>query len=464
MNIHYLFYLFLTGLLSFYVPLQELVAQEDSGIIFVNLATEPPLMPLYLAPFQREQTDLTESYLKKLEDVLAFDLNYNGTTSLSKRTPELNYLALSDDFNLKDWKDYSIFYVIKGRITGQALSVWMLSVNGQAVKKVESLPLSGDFAKDRHQMHQLADAIHKSLFGTEGIASTHILYSFKTALPNGKNQSEIWECDYDGANPHPITHENSDAISPFYIPAKVGHTPGGFLYVSYQIGQPKIYVARLKEGMGRRLTYLKGNQLMPAISAQRDQVAFISDVTGNPDLFIQPFSPEAGALGKPQQVFSARQATQGSPTFSPDGKQLAFVSDKDGSPRIYILEIPAPGTHLDQIKTSLISRKNRENTAPSWSPDGTKIAYCARSQGERQIWIYDLATKQERQLTEGSGHKENPCWASNSLHVVFNSVSSQGSELYLVNLNQPKAIQITSGKGEKRFPNWEPKNSENKNF
>jgi TolB protein len=195
---------------------------------------------------------------------------------------------------------------------------------------------------------------------------------------------------------------------------------------------------------------------MPAISRQRDKLAFISDITGNPDLFIQPFNPETGSVGKPYQIFSTRQATQGTPTFSPDGSQIAFVSNKDGSPRIYMMEVPAPGTSLKDVKAILITKRNRESTAPCWSPDGTKLAYCAGVQGTRQIWVYDFNTREERQLTQGAGNKENPTWAPDSLHLAFNSSDKGACDLYLINLNQSDATRLTFGDGEKRFPCWEP--------
>ena len=196
---------------------------------------------------------------------------------------------------------------------------------------------------------------------------------------------------------------------------------------------------------------------MPAISQQRDKIAFICDITGNPDLFVQPFSLEKGAIGKAQQAFSARLATQGSPAFSPDGTQIAFVSNKDGSPKIYIIPVPAAGANISEIKPTLISKANRENSAPSWSPDGTKLSYCARGKGDRQIWVYDFNTRQETQVTQGEGHKENPTWAPNSLHLAFNSATPKSNDLFIINLNQGDATQITFGPGEKRFPNWEPR-------
>ena len=119
-----------------------------------------------------------------------------------------------------------------------------------------------------------------------------------------------------------------------------------------------------------------------------------------------------------------------------------------------MMDIPSEKMTIQDIKPTLISRKCRENSAPSWSPDGKKIAYSARSSGPRQIWIYDVETKEERQLTDGPGDKENPSWASNSQHLIFNLSNKEGSELYLVNIHQPEAVKISAGAGEKYFPIW----------
>lgn len=427
-------------------------SEEES--IIVKLATESTLAPLYFLPFSTEQSDLEKPYVQELEKILMFDLDNNGLTFVSKRTEENNRIPIT---STAAWKG-QISYVIKGQIQDKKLTLLMLDVQKQSLKTTEPFILTGDLNLDRRQIHRASDVIHKVFSGTEGIATTHLLYTVKRTLEGTKTLSEVWEIDYDGENPRQITQESSLCVTPAYIPPKPGFLAGGFLYVSYALGQPKIYVSSLKNGKKSRLTTLPGNQLMPAISRQRDKVAFISDVTGNPDLFLQNFDPEKGAIGKPQQIFSARQATQGSPTFSPDGSQVAFVSNKDGSPKIYIIDIPQPGTNLKDIKATLISKANRENTAPAWSPDGKKLAYCSRSSGDRQIWVYDFNTNREKQITQGSGHKENPSWAPNSLHIVYNTSDSKGGELFIINLNQTNSIQITKGAGEKGFPSWEPKN------
>ncbi|MBA2367630.1 MAG: Tol-Pal system protein TolB [Candidatus Protochlamydia sp.] len=447
--------------LLFILPLFSDYLENEA--IIVQLATESPLVPIYIASFKVSQGELSEGYSRQLEQVLRFDWEHNGSTYTLKANTANDQLANGDAFEqfgaAQEWDSQNILYVIKGEVSGKQLRLAILNVKTRNLKASDPIALSGNLDLDRRLVHKLSDSFHKAIFGKDGIASTRILYTIKTPLLKGNQKlaSEVWEADYDGKNARQVTHENSFCVTPAYIPAKPGFLTGGFLYVSYKFGQPKIFAAQLKNGEGHRIMELKGNQMMPALSPQRDKIAFISDITGNPDLFVQPFSADKGAIGKPEQIFSAKQATQSSPAFSPDGKQIAFVSDKDGAPKVYVINIPQAGTSLKNIRATLLTKRNRENSAPAWSPDGTKIAYCARSKGERQIWVYDFTTGQERELTQGPGNKENPSWAPDSLHLVFNSADANDSELYLINLNQPESTKITSGIGEKRYPSWEPR-------
>lgn len=432
----------------------------EEAPLLVRLTTETERIPVYLAPMEATNSDFDSAYSLKLLNVLQFDLDHNGMTYVFKSSPPWDKLPTSASFDqapkTSDWDSLrGPYYLVKIRFQGKQAAVRLFSQNGGLAKTIEGISLTGDLSKDRRQIHLLADAIHKTLFGTDGVASTKILYTLKLKK-DASLESEVWQADYDGYNAHPITTNSGYSVMPLYIPSRPGYHSGAFFFISYKTGQPKIYYQGFKEGVARRLTYLKGNQLMPAISRQRDKLAFISDVTGNPDLFIQPFSPDTGAIGKPYQIFSTHLATQGSPTFSPDGNQIAFVSNKDGSPRIYVMDVPAPGTSLNAIKASLVTKRNRESTAPCWSPDGSKLAYCSVVQGVRQIWVYDFNTREEKQITQGLVNKENPTWAPNSRHLIFNSSDKGSCDLYLINLNQTDATKITSGPGEKRFPCWEP--------
>lgn len=417
----------------------------------VRLATENALYPLYLGSFENEGSDLPAATIKQLEGILRFDLSQNGSTTVIPSTPEREKLAKS---LLKGtgtgWEKQRVSYVVKGSIKNHVLALRALNVQTGAIQSIDGIRLTGNLNEDRKAIHQAADALHEALFGVKGVASTRLLYTLK----KGKT-AEVWVSDYDGGNARQVTNENHLCVSPVFIPSKEGKISQNFLYVCYREGAPKIHLATLQGGNGKRLLQLRGNQLMPAVSRQRNQLALISDASGNPDVFLVDLDLEGGKTGKARQVYAVPYATQGSPVFNPEGTKLAFVSNKDGKARIYIMDIPAPGTTIKNIRPQLLVNRSRETTAPAWSPDGDKIAYTSNTEGTRQIFVYDLRKREELQITTGPGHKENPTWAPNSLHLAYNGATPKGSDIYIINLQELKPIAITHVQGEARFPSWE---------
>lgn len=427
--------------------------------IRVELATQSKLASAYLFPMFSQNTSLQEDYIKKLHKVLHFDLHFSGMMKILAADEKLEKNLQNSEpnviFNSPYWDKTRISFIIRGVVQEKKLDIYLYNVQSTNIKFFQGIVLSGELQTDRRQIHKLADAIIKTLFAVDGIANSKLLYSLQQQNADPKQQpwkAEIWECDWDGENQRQVTHEQNYCITPVIVPQNNPSEMERFIYVSYKTGQPKIYFSSVKSNLGKALIDLRGNQLLPAISWQRDKIAFISDASGRADLFVQLLDVNGTLSGKPIQLFSYPRSTQGSPTFSPDGKKIAFVSDKDGSPRIYI--ISSTVNNQRRPEAHLISKVNRENICPVWSPDGKKIAYSAKTNDVRQIWIYDVEKKEERQLTTGPGNKENPFWAPNSIHLVFNSTDPDSSELYLVNLHQPESVKITKGPGKKHYPTW----------
>jgi TolB protein len=449
-------------------------AAGESDEVLVLLGSEKALLPTYVEQIEADSSDLSQDFLSKLESVLSFDMNYNGMTRIvEEKEKEQVQAAAGTGFDspldLEALRKAGLSFLIRWKMTHHELNTKVIQVTSGTVRTISPVTVTGDLSKDRGKIHQLADCIHQVLFGKPGIAATKILYVLKKRDSSGKGDptttSEVYEADYDGYNARQVTHTNSLCTTPVFIPPRIpgianadtsqGRRSNSFLYVSYELGQPKMYAASLRDARVYRVTTMRGNQLTPAIASDGSSIAFCSDITGTADLYLVPFESGIGAVGKPRQIFHVKGTATACPTFSPDGSRIAFVSNKDGSAKIYVMDIPKFGAKSTDLHPVLISKRTRESTAPSWSPDGKKIAYSAKNAGERQIWIYDVERGTEQQLTDGKGNKESPSWAPDSLHLLFHAFTGSGCDLYMVNMNQPKPVKITSGPSEKLFPSWE---------
>jgi len=412
----------------------------------VALSTSNPLVPVYVSEIGSDE------YGKQLLQVFLYDLSHNARTKIAHRTDvketRLRSKELTEQFNKYYWQQEGIKYVVKVRYSNNVFSAHVFNGTIGIAKEFSTKTLSHNLSRDRSDVHAVSDAIVGWLFSDKGIANSSIL--FAKQLPIGDRfESEIWEVDYDGNNPRKLLDSVGYCVTPYSIP----HSDS-YLFVSYKQGVPKIFIGYKKRKEYKPLINLRGNQLLPAISANRRKLAFICDASGRADLFLQVFDEKKGCIGKPIQAYSFPSSVQASPTLSPDGSRVAFVSDKSGTPRVYMIEAPRYSRGNKLPEAVLLSKECRENTSPCWSPDGKKIAYSARIEGIRQIVIFDLVLGEEWQVTSGPLHKENPSWAPNSLHLVYNTVDGEKSDLFMIDIQEKMPTKITSGPGKKHFPSW----------
>lgn len=100
-------------------------------------------------------------------------------------------------------------------------------------------------------------------------------------------------------------------------------------------------------------------------------------------------------------------------SFSPDGSKMIFVAKSNGEPTLMIYSLE---------KNKIIDKKRFDFyniLSPSWSPDGTKIAFAALKGHKRDIYIYELETEKLTQLTDDLYDDKDPSWFPNSQELVF---------------------------------------------
>ena len=411
-----------------------------ANVLEVALPTQKTLNPVYVTEIHATPSEFDSSHLSNLRKIFLYDLNTSGISKVLSKKEHLEKSAVKAEIDVALWKKEKIPFVILFQVFDGRLRLNVFDIERAKAKEYPGLPLTGDLDQDRREVHRIGSLIQKDLFGNAGISMLKLIYA-KRLKEKGEWISQLWMCDADGGNDHSILSDEGYCVSPAFFPHEKS-----YYYVSFRDGQSKIYHANLGERESDVLITLRGSQVLPSVSRRGDQMAFITDAAGSPDLFIQNLAG-GKPIGKPKQLISAPKVTHASPTYSPDGKKIAYVSDKEGSPRIYVMD-------LSVREPKKITHINRENTSPSWSPDGRKIAYSAKVDGVRQIWVYDVETDTEEPITKGPENKENPSWAPDSLHLVYNTESNETCELYQLHINQGLPIRVSKGAHQKRFASW----------
>ena len=125
-----------------------------------------------------------------------------------------------------------------------------------------------------------------------------------------------------------------------------------------------------------------------------------------------------------------------SPSWSPDGSRLAFVSFGSGGPIIQTIEL-ATGT------TQMIADYRGVNAAPAWSPDGTKLAYSSSRHGSPDVFIYDLQTGQHERVNTHYGIDTEPSWSPRGESLLFTSNRTGKPQIYSYSLLDKSVTRMT---------------------
>ena len=130
-----------------------------------------------------------------------------------------------------------------------------------------------------------------------------------------------------------------------------------------------------------------------------------------------------GIQGGQEKALTTGTGVSDDPDFSPDGKDLYFCSDRGGSMQIWRMH--ADGTAPEQITSD-----DRVNWTPHPSPDGRWVAILSYAPGTKghpanQPVTLRLLSLPERklstlvQLTGGSGTINVPSWSPDGSHLAY---------------------------------------------
>ncbi len=204
----------------------------------------------------------------------------------------------------------------------------------------------------------------------------------------------------------------------------------------------------------QRLT-TDGNVMMPAISLDGKRLVFVSNRSGNRDIWLRE-------LAKSQEVaLSVTPVNEGFPQITADGSKVAYVAVDNQKSYIYMMPIGPEGQPGVPQKIC-----DDCGGAPiSWSSDQESLLYFPyySPRPTNQLSLLSIRSSQKTTLVE---HRENTLWEGQfccvDQWVVFLAHSPSGSSRVYVVPNRPGPISesewipITDGKSWEDKPRWSP--------
>lgn len=125
-----------------------------------------------------------------------------------------------------------------------------------------------------------------------------------------------------------------------------------------------------------------------------------------------------------------------SPSWSPDGSKLAYVSFENNRAEVFLIDIYTG-------KQEKLTSFPRHNGAPKFSPDGKSLALVLSKTGSIHVYILDLETRKLRQITRGRSNNTEPFWYPDGQSLIFTSDRGGKPQIYRVNLTDGTTDRIT---------------------
>lgn len=269
-------------------------------------------------------------------------------------------------------------------------------------------------------------------------------------ISNRSGDFEIYQVQKNVANLYQLTNSPGLDIDPAWSPdgAQIAFASNREEGTGFQV-----YVMNA-DGSGQKMLgpVQPGDNNHPTWSPDGNQIAFQSkrDTNSNPqddnlDIYVM------NSDGSNIRALTIHGADDSEPSWSPDGRKIAFLSERSGQDEVYLMD--TEGANLEQLTELPVLKSGL-----SWSSDGQDVIF----EGSGDLYIVDVETKEVTRLTSTANFNEaTPAWAQNDSSVIFSSDRTGNWELYILNISEPgeSALQqITDDPAVDRSPDWSPCN------
>jgi Tol biopolymer transport system component len=261
------------------------------------------------------------------------------------------------------------------------------------------------------------------------------------AFTSGRGgQEDVWVMPASGGNAIRVTDDRAIEFDIRWTPDGRGLT---FVRNSAVV---QVHAVSVDGGDTRLLSFADHNATESRVSPDGRAVLFISDRSGNQDVWIAPLTG-----GAPRPVTTSA-VDDFYATWAPDGRSIAFASTRGGSAGIYV--VPDSGGEARLV----VDWPDTAEDSPVFSPDGNLIAFrSGREARSADVWVVPVSGGTPTRLTRLDEGTIITDWSPDSRYVLVRTGAVSGA-LYRVPVAGGAPEKLTTPAGA-NMPIWSPDGS-----
>ncbi|MFQ5641217.1 MAG: protein kinase [bacterium] len=239
-------------------------------------------------------------------------------------------------------------------------------------------------------------------------------------------------------------------------------------------GETAVWRVNLETGEEAQLTHppAGSNDLAASWSFDGKSIVFQRNQAGLGSLWLMPVS------GGEPNLLLGHQYHNIQPTWSADSRRVVFVSNRAGHDNLWDIDISSgevrqlttgperiycPSSsrngplayadfshqtdlyllHVDSGTEERVTFHKGDNFDAHFSPDGENVIYQSQRTGDHEIWLQDLESKDEINLTNNPTIDIKPDWSPDGQDVVFLSNRSGTFHLWMMNADGSNVRRLT---------------------
>jgi TolB protein len=352
-------------------------------------------------------------------------------------------LASSPAPKCQNWKQIGADYLVQGQldVTPEAMRVtyrvWDVV---RCSAKIAAKQRTARPENARRLGKSIADEIVGALTGTPGVADTEMAY-----VSSRIGSKEVFVMDANGDNQRAATRWGTISTFPSWDP-----DGSGLVLTTYRY-RSRPWLFSLKRGgqpSGRLFQSLPDSTRLyrGVYDPSGTRLAIVASVDGVSEIFT---AVNGGGLTR---LTKDRYIDVG-PAWSPDGQKLAFVSDRTGAPQLYVMNADGSGVRRLTFDGSY-------NTSPSWSPDGEWIAFETRINSQFDIWKIRPTGGPSIPVVSHPRSDEHPSWSPDGRLIAFSSTRYGRPDVYVaagVGESRDLPARRITNRGDNTHPAWGPR-------